>query len=80
MVVIAIVCMLFFTALAGPALAQDGNNQGNDDQGGDNQGNQGNNKFTVPEIDPSSAISAIALLTGGVLLLAYRRRVKKQLP
>ncbi len=31
----------------------------------------------VPEIDPGSAVSGITLLTGGLLLLADKLRVKK---
>jgi uncharacterized membrane protein YdcZ (DUF606 family) len=29
---------------------------------------------TVPEIDPTSAVAAIALLSGGVLILRARRK------
>ncbi len=31
----------------------------------------------VPEIDPGSAVSGITLLTGGILLLADKFRMKK---
>jgi hypothetical protein len=30
--------------------------------------------FTVPEIDASSAVAAVALLSGGLLILRARRR------
>jgi hypothetical protein len=73
MAVVAMVFLLLFTAFAGPALAQNGG----DDNGGRDGGNDNGGLNNVPEIDPSSAISGISLLTAGILLLAERRRVKK---
>ena len=61
--------VLLLTLLAcgttGVALAQHHNNNGN------NNNNNGNH---APEIDPSSAVSAVALLSGGVLVIRGRRK------
>jgi hypothetical protein len=87
MVVHAIAFLFLCTALAGPALADNNGGQnggdnnggqtGGNDNGGNNGGSNGADPPNVPEIDPSSAISGIALLTTGVLLLTDRKRVKK---
>ena len=37
-------------------------------------GNNGNGKKHAPEIDPASATTALALLTGGLLIIRGRRR------
>jgi hypothetical protein len=82
MAVVAIMLLLLLTALAGPALAQNGGgdnggNTGGEDNGGNSGGDDNGGTNNVPEIDPSSAISGLTLLTAGILLLAERRRVKK---
>lgn len=51
---------LLAVGITGLALGRNGNN-----------GNNGNNK--APEINPSQAISALALLSGGVLILRRKR-------
>ena len=54
---IAVLCLFLLVGFASPVLAQA----------------QGDIHPPVPEIDPGSAMSAIALLTGGMLLLVNRR-------
>lgn len=44
--------------------------------GGDGGGNPGSGHMTAPEIDPSSALTAMTLLLGGVTVL--RARVAKK--
>jgi hypothetical protein len=83
----AIAMLFLFTVIASPALADHkGGHNGGDDNGGqiggdDNGGRSGGDDNGghphAPEIDPGSAISAITLLTGGILLLVQRRRTKK---
>jgi hypothetical protein len=53
---IAVFCLFLLMGFAGPALAQNGDVH----------------PPPVPEIDPGSAMSAITLLAGGVLLLANK--------
>ena len=59
------------------------NNIGNNDIGNNNIGNKyvGDNNVgdNVPEIDPGSAVGALALLTSGMLLLTDKRRCKAKL-
>jgi hypothetical protein len=61
-----------------PVWAVGGNNQDGDSQGGNNQGgnNQGGNN-RAPEIDAASGTSAIALLTGVLLLAGERSRSRR---
>jgi hypothetical protein len=74
------VCLLVF-GMVGGASAQ-GNSRGNGNGNGHGNGNanananaNGNgNTSSVPEIDPSSAAQAIALLTAGLLVIRERRR------
>jgi hypothetical protein len=58
---IAILCLFLLLGFAGPALAQDGGDPIHP---------------PVPEIDPASAMSAITLLAGGMLLFANKFRKK----
>jgi hypothetical protein len=81
MVALLVLTLVMFTALASPALAQNGqggnnNNQGqNNNNQGQNNNNQGGKR--APEIDPGSAMSGIVLLAGGLLLFVdSRRRIK----
>jgi hypothetical protein len=60
--------------LAGAAAAQGrGNGNGNNGNGNNGNGN-GNQPASVPEIDAASAVQAIALLSGGLLVVRGRRR------
>ena len=72
--------MLLATSNAGAA--KGGNHAGN--RGGNNAGNRGSNNagnrgdsFLAPEIDTASGTSAIALLTGALLLAGERSRSKR---
>jgi hypothetical protein len=47
---------------------------GGDWNGGGNIGGNGNHHFAAPEIDPSSAVSALTLLVGGLVVLRGRFR------
>jgi hypothetical protein len=49
-----------------------GNNMGGNNMGGNNQGHH----TAAPEIDPTTASSALAFLSGSVLLLTHRLRRK----
>jgi hypothetical protein len=57
-----------------------GQNNGNGNHGNGNNGKGNNGKGNngdagvVPEIDPNSAASAMALLSGGVLVIRGRRK------
>ena len=42
--------------------------------GGGNSGGNGGYQFAAPEIDPSSAVSALTLLVGGLVVLRGRFR------
>jgi len=42
--------------------------------GGGNNGGSGGSQFAAPEIDPSSAVSALTLLVGGLVVLRGRFR------
>lgn len=64
--------MLLATSNAGTA--KGGNHSGN--KGGNYPGNKGNS-FLAPEIDAASGTSAIALLTGALLLAGERSRSKR---
>ncbi|MBV8075463.1 MAG: hypothetical protein JO284_03665 [Planctomycetaceae bacterium] len=65
------VLLLVLAALTGPVTAY-GQGQG---QGGNGQGGNGQGR-SAPEIDPGSMVSAMTLLTGGVLILMDRYRRK----
>jgi len=75
------VLLLVLAALTGPVTAygqgqgQGGNGQGGNGQGGNGQGGNGQGR-SAPEIDPGSMVSAMTLLTGGVLILMDRYRRK----
>jgi hypothetical protein len=49
------------------------NGKGNNGKGNNGKGNNGD-AGVVPEIDPNSAASAMALLSGGVLVIRGRRK------
>jgi len=51
-----------------------GNGNRNRNGNGNENGNANGNASAVPEIDPSSAAQAVALLTAGLLLIRGRRR------
>jgi hypothetical protein len=67
---ILLLAFFIMAVSAGPLLAKPGNGNG---WGG---GNGGGRNHGVPEIDPSLAPSALALLAGGVLILKskYNRK------
>jgi hypothetical protein len=74
-----LICLLLvFVVLAissGPALAQQGGN--NNNQGGNNNNHGGNNNpgaGAAPELDPGIAVTGVALLAMGMLILIDRRR------
>jgi hypothetical protein len=71
MVALLVLTLVMFTALACPALAQNGQGGNNNNQG-QNNNNQGGKR--APEIDPGSAMSGIVLLAGGMLLFVDSRR------
>jgi hypothetical protein len=54
---------LILLGLAGFALGQNQNRQGQ------NQNGQGQNQNGAPEIDPTQAVSALALLSGGIMVI-----------
>jgi hypothetical protein len=58
---------LLMAALGGLAVA------GSNGHGNDN-GNDNNQTVTAPEIDPGSAVAALALMSCGTLILTDRRR------
>ena len=73
---------LLMAALIGPAVANNGNGNGNGNggngngNGGNGNGNGGNGDnptVTAPEIDPGSAVAALALMSCGTLILTDRR-------
>jgi len=45
--------------------------------GGGTDGDGGSGSYGVPEIDPTSAVSALAVLTGGILLAVDRIRKRR---
>jgi hypothetical protein len=59
------------TGITGFAFGQQ-NGQGQNGNGQNGQGQNGNNK--APEIDPGSAAIALALLSGGLLVIRGRRK------
>ena len=75
---VAITLVVIFLMVVSPALAQKGDDNGNSNGNGDGNGRGNGGADHVPEIDPSSAVSAIILLTGGTMLLVDSRRRKKQ--
>jgi hypothetical protein len=59
---------LLAIGIVGLALGQNnGNNQGG------NNNNQGGGRHTAPEINPGQAISALALLSGGLLIVRRKK-------
>lgn len=75
--ILALLLALGTTAVVGLVGLGNGNNGGKGNQGSGNQNsgnNGGGNGGAVPEIHPASAASAIALLSGGLLILRGRRR------
>ena len=72
--VVAILCLCLCMVSAGPALAGGGGDNNGHHNGPHDPKHHGD---PVPEIDPGSAMSAITLLTGGMLLLAKGRLRKK---
>jgi hypothetical protein len=69
---------LLLLATSGLVLGQNGqeqNGQGQNDQGQNGQnGQNGHNGAGAPEIDPGSAVGALALLSGGILVIRGRRK------
>ena len=59
---------LLAVGMTGLALGQNG--QGQNGQG---QNGQGQNGHKAPEIDPSQAASALALLSGGILIVRRKK-------
>ena len=52
------------------AAASVGHAEGNQNQG---NGNNGNRTRSAPEIDPTSAVAALAMLSGGIFVIRARR-------
>jgi hypothetical protein len=67
-------------AMAGVASAQGRSNENGNGQvqSGQNGRGQSGKPVAVPEIDPSSVAQAVALLTGGLLMIRGRRRTSSK--